>query len=104
VIWRLFKGEKKMIKPVTVGSEGTGLHKGGYPAKLKKTCAEFESIFITHMLKSMTTTLDDDPLLGNTNESQIIKAMFNENLAQEIARGGGMGLGNMLFESLKDKN
>jgi Rod binding domain-containing protein len=42
--------------------------------------------------------------LGNTNESQIIKAMFNENLAQEIARGGGMGLGNMLFESLKDKN
>jgi Rod binding domain-containing protein len=40
--------------------------------------------------------------LGNNNESKIIKAMFNENLAQEISRGGGMGLGNMLFESLKD--
>ncbi|MGD2149029.1 MAG: rod-binding protein [Desulfobacterales bacterium] len=93
-----------MIKPVAAGPEGTELHKDGYQTKLEKTCAEFESIFITHMLKSMTTTLDDDPLLGNTNESQIIKAMFNENLAQEIAIGGGMGLGNMLFESLKDRN
>ena len=92
-----------MIKAVAAGPEGTGLNKDGYSAKLKKTCAEFESIFITHMLKSMTTTLDDNPLLGNTNESQIIKSMFDENLAQEIARGGGMGLGNMLFESLKDK-
>jgi Rod binding domain-containing protein len=93
-----------MIKPAVAGTEGAGLHKDGYQAKLEKTCAEFESIFIAHMLKSMSTTIDDDPLLGNDNESNIIKAMFNENIAQEIARGGGMGLGNMLFESLKDKN
>ena len=93
-----------MIKPVATGPEGTGLHKDGYQAKLEKTCAEFESIFITYMLKSMSTTIDDDPLLGNDNESKIIKSMFDENFAQEIARGGGMGLGNMLFESLRDKN
>ena len=92
-----------MIKPVATGIELTGLHKDGSQAKLKKTCAEFESIFITYMLKSMSTTMDDDPLLGNNNESKIIKSMFNENLAQEISRGGGMGLGSMLFESLKDK-
>ena len=93
-----------MIKPVATGPELTGLHKDGSQAKLEKTCAEFESIFITYMLKSMSTTIDDDPLLGNANESKIIKSMFNENLSREIARGGGMGLGNMLFESLKDKN
>jgi flagellar protein FlgJ len=93
-----------MIKPVAAGPEGTGLHKDGYQVKLEKTCAEFESIFMIYMLKSMTTTIDDDPLLGNDNESKIIKSMFDENLAQEIARGGGMGLGKMLFESLKDKN
>ena len=92
-----------MIKPVAAGPAVTGLNKDGSQAKLKKTCAEFESIFITYMLKSMSTTMDDDPLLGNNNESKIIKSMFNENLAQEISRGGGMGLGSMLFESLKDK-
>ena len=91
-----------MVTPVTTGTEPAGLHKHDSQAKLKKTCAEFESIFITYMLKSMSTTMDDDPLLGNDNESKIIKAMFNENLAQEISRGGGMGLGSMLFERLKD--
>lgn len=91
-----------MVTPVATGTEPTELHKHDSQVKLKKTCAEFESIFITYMLKSMSTTMDDDPLLGNDNESKIIKAMFNENLAQEISRGGGMGLGNMLFESLKD--
>ena len=93
-----------MIKPVAASPESTGLHKDGSQVKLEKTCAEFESIFITYMLKSMSTTIDDDSLLGNDNESKIIKSMFYENLAQEIARGGGMGLGNILFESLKDKN
>jgi flagellar protein FlgJ len=92
-----------MVKPVATGIELTELRKDSSQAKLKKTCAEFESIFITYMLKSMNTTMDDDPLLGNDNESKIIKSMFNENLAREISRGGGMGLGNMLFESLKDK-
>lgn len=91
-----------MVTPVATGTEPAELHKNDSNAKLKKTCAEFESIFITYMLKSMSTTIDDDPLLRNDNESRIIKAMFNENLAQEISRGGGMGLGSMLFESLKD--
>jgi Rod binding domain-containing protein len=93
-----------MVKPVVTSPGVTELQKEISQVKLKKTCAEFESIFITHMLKSMSATIDDDPLLGNNNESKIIKSMFNENLAQVIARGGGMGVGNMLFESLKDKN
>ena len=92
-----------MVTPVATGIELTGSNKDSSQAKLKKTCAEFESNFITYMLKSMNTTMDDDPLLGNDNESKIIKSMFNENLAQEISRGGGMGLGSMLFENLKDK-
>ncbi len=93
-----------MVKPVAAGPVLTGLQKDGSQAKLEKTCAEFESIFITYMLKSMRTTIDEDGLFGNNNESKIIKAMFDENLANEIARDGGMGLGKMLFKSLKPKN
>lgn len=93
-----------MIKPVATSPDIAGLHKDGSQAKLEKTCAEFESIFITYMMKSMRTTIDEDGLFGNNNESKIIKAMFDENLAREIARDGGMGLGKMLFESLKPQN
>jgi flagellar protein FlgJ len=70
--------------------------------KLKRTCSEFESLFITHMLKSMRSAVTEDGLLGNSNESRIVRSMFDENLALAMAEGKGMGLGKMLFESLKD--
>ena len=70
--------------------------------KLENACSEFESIFITYMLKSMRTAVTEDGLLGNNNESKIIRSMFDENLARGIATGKGMGLGKMLFETLKD--
>jgi flagellar protein FlgJ len=71
-------------------------------AKLEKACSEFESVFINYMLKSMRSAVTEDGLLGNSNESKIIQSMFDENLALGMSKGNGMGLGKMLFESLKD--
>lgn len=91
-----------MIKEVVSGPGLTGVNKDmGYNARLKKTCAEFESIFITYMMKSMKKTIGEDGLLGNSNEAKIFTSMFDEKLALEIARGGGIGLGKVLFEKLK---
>jgi len=53
-------------------------------------------------LKSMRSAVTEDGLLGNTNESKIIRSMFDENLALGMSKGKGMGLGKMLFESLND--
>jgi flagellar protein FlgJ len=72
-----------------------------HQARLEKACSEFESIFITYMLKSMRSAVTEDGLFGNSNESKIIRSMFDENLAIGMAKGNGMGLGKMLFESLK---
>ena len=69
--------------------------------RLENVCTEFESIFITHMLKTMGKTVDKGDLLGNSNENKIIKSMFEENLANSIAGAGGIGIGAMLFEKLK---
>ena len=80
----------------------TELHKDIWNNRLKRTCVEFESIFITYMLKSMRKTVVEDGLFGKSNESKIFKSMFDEKLALGIARGGGIGLGKMLFEKLKD--
>lgn len=71
-------------------------------ARLEKACSEFEAVFVNYMLKSMRTAVTEDGLLGNSNESKIIRSMFDENLALGMAKGKGMGLGKMLFESLKD--
>ena len=69
---------------------------------LKKACTEFESIFITHMLKIMDKTIDKGGLLGNSNENKMINSMFNERFGNSIARSGGIGIGDMLFEKLEN--
>ena len=93
-----------MLKGITVNQSLMGSHKDAWNNRLKRTCTEFESIFITYMLKSMRNTLVEDGLFGKTNEAKIVKSMFDEKLALGIARGGGIGLGRMLFEELKTKN
>ena len=93
-----------MIKGITSNQSFTGPHKDVWNNKLKSACTEFESIFITYMLKSMRNTLAEDGLFGKSNEAKIVKSMFDEKLAMATARGGGIGLGRILFEELKMKN
>ncbi len=91
-----------MIKAIAATPNATATPDALRQTRLESACSEFESIFITYMLKSMRTAVTEDGLLGNNNESKIIRSMFDENLALGMAKGKGMGLGKMLFESLKD--
>jgi len=90
-----------MLKGITANQTLMGSHKEAGDNRLKKTCLEFESIFITYMLKSMRSTIVEGGLLGNSNEKKIFNLMFDEKLALGIAKSGGIGLGKMLFEQLK---
>jgi len=93
-----------MIKPISsAAGPKDGVSGDSKQEGLKKACAEFESIFINYMLKSMRSSVSETGFIGNSEESKIIKSMFDENLADRIAASRGIGLGNMLFEKLKDR-
>jgi flagellar protein FlgJ len=68
--------------------------------KLKKACADFESLFLNYLLKSMRSSVSEGGIIDQSEESKIFKSMFDENLAKEIAASGGLGLGDILFEKL----
>jgi flagellar protein FlgJ len=90
-----------VVQTVTTAPKAADKLNTGYSEKLKKACSDFESIFIDYMLKSMRTAFSEDGILENNNEGRIIQSMFDENLAGAMAKGGGMGLGKMLFKSFK---
>lgn len=69
--------------------------------RLKKACSDFESIFINQMLKAADTGISGDGGFLKGNDGKIIKSMFNEKLADTMSSGGGIGLGEILFEKLK---
>ncbi len=90
-----------MLKEISMTQPVVGANQDGASARLKSICAEFESIFMTYLLKSMRSALVEDGIMGNSHESKIMNSMFDENLALEVANGGGIGLGDVLFERLK---
>ena len=72
---------------------------------LKKVAQQFESMFVTMMLKSMRDANavfeEDNPL--NSNESKFYRQMFDDQLALSLTQGQGIGLADNIFRQLKDQ-
>ena len=65
--------------------------------KLKKACADFESLFVYNLLKTMRQSIPKSGLTGNGPGKDIYNMMLDQKIAQEVtARPGGIGLQQML--------
>lgn len=70
-------------------------------ADLREVCAEFEALFLNHLLKGMRATIPDSGENGMGQSKEMYEAMMDEQLARELAvRGGGIGLADMLYRQL----
>jgi len=67
---------------------------------LKKVCSQFESIFITHLLRQMRKALPKSDFLGGGVVGDIFRDQWDEILAEKIAQGGGIGLARVLYEKV----
>jgi Rod binding domain-containing protein len=100
-----------LIKPMnlspTPASEGkeTGAKKID-EAKIKKACEDFESIFISQMLKVMRQTIPKSGLLDGGSEPDKYLSLFDEEVSRSMAKRGGIGLGKILYQNImrQEKN
>jgi flagellar protein FlgJ len=68
--------------------------------RLKKACADFESIFISYMLKTMRSTIPQSGL-NEFPGKDIYTMLLDQKVAEDLAkRGGGMGIQEMLLHQL----
>ncbi len=68
--------------------------------KLKRVCADFESIFIRQILQAMRQTLPEGGFIKGGPEKEIFQSLFDEELSKKIAGGRGWGLAKMLYQQL----
>jgi len=66
--------------------------------KMKKACAEFESLFLYYMLKEMRSTVPKSGLISGGKSEEMYTSMMDQHLAQEIARERSLGI-SALFEN-----
>ena len=73
-------------------------------AKLKKACADFESMFVYELLKTMRATIPKSTLAGSSYGKETYTMLMDQKLAEQIsARGEGMGISKALFDQLTMK-
>lgn len=79
------------------------LEKGNTQDKqLKKACQDFEAVFITKLWQQMRATVPKEGYL-HSKEEEMYLSMFDKEFSEKLSQAGGIGLGDMLYESLSAK-
>lgn len=69
--------------------------------QLREASQDFEAIFLNQMIKQMRANVPKEGLL-NSKDEQFWQSHFDTEMAVLMARQGGIGLGDMIFEQLRE--
>ncbi len=72
------------------------------PAKVKKALQDFESLFINQMLSVMRQTVGKNTLFGGGSGEKVYSSLFDAELSKLMARGGGIGITDMMMEQFNE--
>ena len=88
------------------GSSLIGLKENGVfadkskEAKLQKACKDFEAIILKQMLTTMRKSIPKGGLFNKEFADDIYQSMHDEELAKNMAKGKGIGIGDLLYQQL----
>jgi len=71
--------------------------------KLKSACQEFESFFVYELLKSARKSNPKNGIFNSQKETETYTSMMDLEFAKSISKGGGLGLGDILFQQLQSQ-
>ncbi len=71
---------------------------------LRKSCREFEAIYINEMYKSMRKTVPDSGMFEKNMADTLYQEMMDMEMARQTAAGDGMGIGKSMYEQLKQQH
>ena len=69
--------------------------------KLKKSCQDFEAIFIGSLFKAMRKTVEDGGLFEKDTAHAIYQDMLDGEVAKEIAHNQSLGLAEQMYRQLE---
>jgi len=80
-----------------------GVNKEASLPRLKQVCAEFEAIFLSHMLKTMRSSMAGGGIFGKSHQGEMLGSLMDEKMALDMAKKRGMGIGDFLFKKLQGR-
>ena len=88
--------EMKSFEDALEKAKATGDAEG-----LKKVSEEFEAFFIRQIFKSMRQSSQwGEGLFEKSHGREMYEGMFDDELANEISKGRGIGIGDMIYKQM----
>lgn len=92
---------QKQKKPNNTRATKESPYSGKKNKQLVKACQDFEAIFISHLLKTMRTSLGEETgFWGNGIGGGFFRDLFETEVARKVSEERGIGLAKMLYENL----
>lgn len=68
--------------------------------KAKTTANEFESVFLSNMMKSMFTSLEGNGPMGSGGKNEAWRSMLIDQYANNIVKSGGIGISDQVYRQM----
>lgn len=88
-------GSSNQIRPEPLGEPKTARE-----ISAKKAADEFEAIFISQMLKSMSVGIETDGPFGGGQGEKIYRDLMNEELGKTMTGQGGIGMSDAIYREI----
>jgi flagellar protein FlgJ len=69
-------------------------------ASLKKSCQEFESMFLCEMVKAMRKTIPDGGLLPKDNATEIFQEMLDTETIRQGSSSQSLGIADAMYDQM----
>ena len=93
----------KAIKDAKVAVDASGISAEAEAKRLREACEGFEAMFLDIVFKEMRNTVPENTLFGESNGEKIWHSMLDTELMQNVAKSGGVGLADMMYNNLIDQ-
>jgi flagellar protein FlgJ len=73
-------------------------------AKIRGVAEDFVSVFMSQVMKSMRSTVRENPAMHGDNGEKFFQGMLDDEQAKTLAKGDGYGLTELIYQSLLANN
>ena len=93
--------DPQMTMPELSRVSGKGEGPGDDNQGLRQLCQDFEALFVHSLFQQMRKTIPEDGFFERDMSMDFFEEIMDMEVAREMARKGGFGLGEHLYQSFR---
>jgi Rod binding domain-containing protein len=89
-----------MVRQTAMSAQGRKKIDSRDHAGMEKACKDFESLFVTYLMKEMRDTIPENELFGGGSAEKIYTSMLDGEVAKHVSNQRSIGLSDMLLDQM----